>query len=200
MIKGAQEKRSGFTKVTIVAGIVVLTVAGVGFGEVVAQETKEINTTLGNEPEAQNQQVNLIARSETTVEVGETIALGFPKSRFPTDGSYHWNITQGPTKDEDQLLYTGTEDIEHTPRVNNVPEEIPPHNARVTSFRPSKSGTYVIEGTINGDTYTSQEIEVVHTKVGGMEKLKLLKRHAPILNFHPEENYRPTRIEALFEN
>lgn len=183
---------------SILIGIVLLTIIGFGIGEVVAQETGEVNTTLeANSP--QQTQIDLIARSDSTVEVGETVALGFPKDEFLKDSRYQWEVTEGPTKDEDQLLHKGTAEIDESVDVDNVPEKIPPHNARVTSFRPSKPGTYVIEGTVSGETYSTQ-IKATHTEIGRKKKIELLKKYAPVLNFHPEENYRPTRIEAFFEN
>jgi len=184
---------------TILIGIVVLSAFGIFVGEVGAQEESDLNTTADEEGNLQKSGVNLIARSDSTVKVGETVTLGFPKEDFPSDGDHEWEIIEGPAGGG-ELLHTGAEG--DNADVTKTPQKIPPHNGRVTSFRalePTQREPYKIRGTVDGQSYTT-EIEVESEQVSGVNKMDLLEKHAPVLNFHPEENYRPTRIEALFEN
>jgi len=202
--------------ITVVIGIATLVMAGFGITNSAAQDLGENNsTTIGTDIQEINHQpeIDLIARSEPgesiTVEVGETVSLGFPRDRFPVDGNYQWEIVEGPTKDDDQLLHTSTENIGDEVDLeigggffeesSVVTAPIPPHNARVTSFRPSKKGTYKIEGTAEKED-GSEETSNATINVTKRSDMDLLKKHAPVLNFHREEQYYPTRIEAIFEN
>jgi len=188
----------------IITIVVLLTVMSFS-ATAVAQEGEQRHSLTDSDVYFQSGSVDLVPRSDTNVEVGETVVIGFPKEDFPTEGNYQWEIVQGPNKDESQLLYTATGDVRDFSGssvwcCDDAPSKVPPHNARVTSFRPSEGGNYTIEGTINGSTYTTREIQVNHPEVQGTDKLELLRQHAPVLNFHPQENYQPTRIEAIFEN
>lgn len=67
------------------------------------------------------------------------------------------------------------------------------HTSTAVQFRPDAPGTYVIEIEDNSG-------ETVRAEVTVRERSDLIDRYAPVLNFDREEEYRPTRYEAMVEN
>lgn len=104
-------------RLIIITGIVVLITVGFGIPGAVGQQDTN-NTVEESSINSQQIDVNLIARSDpgesVTVEVGETVALGFSKNTTLGDegNSYEWEIVEEPTGGSGELLHTGTEDIE----------------------------------------------------------------------------------------
>lgn len=129
----------------------------------------------------------LVPRDNQTVRVGETISIGFLQEH---DGeTYEWEVVGG---DDSQLLHTGTEDIDN--RIE--------HGARVTSFRPETAGCYNISVTVDGSETYIRTIQAIEDEsyLGGMSRHELVQFYAPVLNFHPDERFYPTRYEAYVEN
>lgn len=82
---------------------------------------------------------DLVVPRDGPVYVGETVALGFLAGHGGSD--YEWEVVNG---DDDQLLHKNTTELDR-----KAPNYIP-HDARVTSFRPTVPGTYTIEVTVDG--------------------------------------------------
>ncbi len=118
--------------------------------------------------------------------VGETVALGFRKDH---DGDeYEWEVVDG---DDDQLLHQSTTQLD---------DKIS-HDARATSFRPTSPGSYTIEATVDGEVERTIEVNVEEegSYLDGKSRHELLQEFAPVYNFHPDEEFYPTRYEAYVE-
>lgn len=165
----------------------------------------ENSTTIGESTSTDDATTESLSRSDVSnasadlilerdeVYVGETVAIGFPE-RHPGE-SYEWEVVAGPDTSDEQLLHTSTAEIESDPDV------VLAHKGRVTSFRPTETGSYQIEVTVDGTTRYNGTIEVKQEEViDGKSRHELLMEYAPVLNFHSEENFYPTRYEALVEN
>lgn len=141
---------------------------------------------------------NIIARTplgeNITVQRGETVALGYPKGDVTRGYSwaYTWEVKNGDTSN--LLLHTGSAD---------AAGEVPAHNGRVTSFRATKEGEYTISLTVRAldrsiiDTISRQ---ITVSESSGPVSYDKMKEYAPVIRFEEDELYRPTRIEAIFEN
>lgn len=131
---------------------------------------------------------------EEDISVGATVVFGVEP--LESDVTYQWTIKDGPEDDPDQLL-------QHEER-----------DKRVTTFRPAaptKEDTpYVIEVTAreNGTVIGTEEV-VIEEVSGDLEsygaaeietKLELVEKFAPLLHFHEDEDYHPTRYEHYVEN
>jgi len=170
-------------------------VAGVtAIGGVAATETSaSSSTTLQEESSGDELQV---PRDE--VYVGETVTLGFPEEH--EGDSYEWEVVDGPDTNDDQLLHTSTEEI------RSNPDGVPGHNGRVTSFRPStgpdgNNDTYEIRVTVDGSQSYTTNITVEEREIlNGQSRHELAQRYAPVLQFHKDEEFYPTRYEAYIEN
>ncbi|MDZ7688073.1 MAG: CARDB domain-containing protein [Halobacteriales archaeon] len=163
---------------------------------------------------AASDSINLIARSDLnepiTVGVGETVAIGFPREEDSGNvteqpGNYSWRVhefSEGNTNDG-QLLYTDKDDLPDQPDIDEIDFE---KDARATSFRPEEPGRYVIELETDKDVFSDDSVggeTVGHTAVIEVKRTgdkELLDRHSPVLKFHPDEEYYPTRLEAIFDN
>ncbi|WP_158224012.1 VWA domain-containing protein [Halorubrum salipaludis] len=123
--------------------------------------------------------------------VGESVAIGFLEDHG--GDTYEWEVVNG---DDDQLLHTSTAELSDA-----APDSLP-HDARATSFRPTEPGVYEIRAVVDGsDTYTAHiRVDREETPVAGQNAQELVQQHAPVLNFHPNERYYPTRYEAYVEN
>jgi len=201
---------------TAIAVLVVLATVGAGWGigDVTAQES-ETAPQDGVAGSAAESDINLVPRTDegekTTMEVGETLSIGFGAEEENYGGTviaeaedeYLWRIhrTDEGSSGDNQLLYTKSSDF---PELDG---EDQPNSARVTSFRPTKPGNYVIEvETPNVETFRSDSAEgphighTVEIEVLPSQDKSLLEEHSPVLNFHPDEMYYPTRIEAIVDN
>jgi hypothetical protein len=69
-------------------------------------------------------------------------------------------------------------------------------SGNVTTFRPDVAGIYRIRAT----AVASGQTETIRIEATGERQLAALQRYAPIIHFHAQERYRPTRIEALVHN
>lgn len=67
------------------------------------------------------------------------------------------------------------------------------HTSSAVQFRPDVAGTYVIE-------VEDSVGATVRTELTVRDRSELIDQYAPILNFDNEEDYRPTRYEAMVEN
>ena len=170
------------------------------------------NDTARAQSEQTNEQLPRIPRLDheggEPIYVGETVAIGFR----PDHGSerYKWEVKSGGNGDNGQLLHTGTESIENNPKnINGNPH--PAHGGRATSLLPTEAGTYTIEVTTydgNGSetTYTrSFEVREEQRYVNpegsnDITRHELAKKYAPVIRFHPNQSFYPTRHEAYFEN
>jgi len=92
--------------VLLITVIVVLITVGLGTPGAVAQQ--DTNNTVGeNDIDSQQIDVNLIARSDpgenVTVQVGETVALGFSKDTTlgGGDNKYQWEVVEEPSDGSD---------------------------------------------------------------------------------------------------
>jgi hypothetical protein len=116
--------------------------------------------------------------------VSETVVMGYSESH--AGESYEWSVLSGPNESDGQLLHTSSD---------------APHNGRVTTFRPTEPGTYEIQVTIDGAEPQSREVTAKEEAVwNGQSRSDLLEEYAPMLKFHPEEDFYPTRYEAYVEN
>lgn len=69
-------------------------------------------------------------------------------------------------------------------------------SGNLTTFRPDVAGTYRIRAT----SVASGQTETIRIHATSENQLAALQRYAPIIHFHAQERYRPTRIEALVHN
>jgi len=128
--------------------------------------------------------------SRNVIQVGEVVTLGYLAGHDGDD--YVWEVVNG---DDDQLLHRGTAELN-----SHAPDYVP-HDGRVNSFRPTEPGTYVIRVTVDGEVAEATvTVTEEPTYLGGKSSHKLLQEHAPVLNFHPDERFYPTRYEAYVEN
>ncbi len=150
--------------------------------EIDAEQSGEVSEQDGFE-----EPVDIIARTppqdNASIEVGETLALGFPHELVEDrDASFSWSVNNS----EAELLHDGSET-----------ESIPSHDGRTTALRvPDLKDTRVkLEVDVDGETYTYQREIVLNPN-----EYDVMQDHAPVLRFHGDELYHPTRYEALFEN
>lgn len=80
---------------------------------------------------------------------------------------------------------------------NNSTATIQQH-ASITTFRPDVPGTYNI--TPSPGAQTSGEGTIVTITATNDSNTTLLHQYAPIVHFHENTNYYPTRFEAYFAN
>ena len=128
---------------------------------------------------------------KTYLEVGQsTTTTGSQVSlhvrNVQSDAAINWAIESEPASDAGSLLHTGTE------------------NRPYTTLVTEQSGTYTItaEVTQNGETRTLEtEIVAQDENAGnlGITKDELMDKYAPVLYFHPDEEFFPTRYEAYVE-
>ncbi|RAW43899.1 hypothetical protein DQW50_17200 [Halorubrum sp. 48-1-W] len=129
--------------------------------------------------------------------VGETVAIGFLATH--TGDTYEWEVVDedGQVLNE-HLLYNDTAEVESTTG------DGPPHAARVNSFRPNETGEYEISVVVNGTDEYNKTITVTtdDSDLPGnfSSRHELAQEFSPVLNFHPDENFYPTRYEAYVQN
>lgn len=99
---------------------------------------------------------------------------------------YDWSVVDSPDGAQPELLHT---------------------DERVTSLRPTVAGSYQLRVDVTSPSgeNVGQETTIVDASPGsvsstGTTELELLKKFAPVLHFHPEEDFYPTRYETLVEN
>jgi|AntDeeMinimDraft_5_1070356.scaffolds.fasta_scaffold00480_1 hypothetical protein len=118
----------------------------------------------------------------TTAATGSKVALGVTGA--PENAQIDWSIEQAPESDAGELLHdTGTD----------------------TSLTVNAEGTYTVTAVIKDDGDTEvlkRNIQVESKKVESLDTTaeELTEEYAPILNFHPDERFFPTRYEAYVEN
>lgn len=91
------------------------------------------------------------------------------------DAGATWEIVDGPDRNERQIRV-----------VNN----------RLT-FEPNAPGEYTIRATPSTADRTANEVTI---SVSRYRDQALIERYAPVVNFHPDETFWPTRYEALVHN
>lgn len=120
-----------------------------------------------------------IEASRTSTVVGSPISLRATVPDAITVQSYKWTVTDIPA---------GDGDVPATPRFQTQ---------RVTPFRPDAAGTYSLALTVtttSGDEFTAFKTITVEPRS------PLIERFAPVVHFHQDEQYFPTRYEAYVRN
>jgi len=155
-----------------------------------------IGTGVGAEVAVAQEDKNIIARTapgeDVTVQVGETVSLGYPAEDAPPGATYTWDVENGDTAD--LFLHTGSVDASG---------DVPGHDGRVTSFRATQEDNYTVSLDVRDESGNvvetiSRDINVVSSD--GDVSYDEIREYAPVLRFEKDELYRPTRIEAIFEN
>jgi hypothetical protein len=115
---------------------------------------------------------------ETTV-TGSPISLRATFSGASSVESYKWTVVEVPDGDDG---------------VPATPENV---GQRITSFRPEAPGEYVL--AVTATTTDGQERTKFQT-ITVEERSSLVDKYAPIIHFHEDETYFPTRYEAYVRN
>lgn len=151
---------------------------GEGLAPVEREVTVEAGKRIAETFRPTGEAVSIAASRDTTV-TGSPISLRATYSGEGTVETYKWTVVDVPDGDD------------------GVPAAPDRHDRRTTSFRPEAPGEYRLAVTVTtaaGGEYTAFRTVTVE------ERSSLIEEYAPILHFHPEETYFPTRFEAYVRN
>lgn len=118
-----------------------------------------------------------ISRSETVT--GSPVSLKADVPSGMSVSKYKWTTASVPDGDD------------------GVPAFPHHNNAEVTSFRPEAPGEYELSLTVTTESGAEKTSFVTLTVD---ERSDLINRFAPIVEYHPAEEYKPTRVEAYVRN
>lgn len=134
-----------------------------------------------------------VTRETTTISSPVTLQVDPGAEGLPDEATYDWVVTEGGTYD---LLHG---DNLETPHVALTPYEEGSYTltVTVTDAEGSTAGLGRREITVE----QSARDEMVSTTLDGVEWVaELAEQYAPVIHFHADEKYFPTRYEAYVEN